>query len=130
MVDPYNNLTTVTPEHFLIGQPLLAPNENIIDVPINRLRRWLIRQALQSFCHRWSHEYTQTLLGRKKWFKPAENLSVGDLVIVHTANHPPMSWQLGRISEVHPGPDEVIRVVIIRTADGILKQPVVKVTVW
>lgn len=127
--DP-NDLEALTPGHFLIGQPLLAiPDENVIDVPINRLRRWqLIRQALQSFWRRWSHEYLQTLQGRKKWFKQTENLAVGDLVVVHTPNHPPMSWQLGRISEVHPGPDGVIRVVTIRTADGLLKRPVVKVT--
>lgn len=88
----------------------------------------MIRQAQQSFWRRWSHEYLQTLQGRKKWFKQTENLAVGDLVVVHTPNRPPMSWQLGRISEVHPGPDGVIRVVTIRTADGLLKRPVVKVT--
>ncbi|XP_025191634.1 uncharacterized protein LOC112591908 [Melanaphis sacchari] len=98
--DP-NDLEALTPGHFLIGQLLLAiPDENV----------------------------TETLQGRKKWFKQAENLAVGDLVVVHTPNHPPMSWQLGRISKVHPGPDGVIRVVTIRIADGLLKRPVVKVT--
>ncbi|XP_060860373.1 uncharacterized protein LOC132937571 [Metopolophium dirhodum] len=127
--DP-NDLEALTPGHFLIGQPLLAiPEENVIDVVTNRLRRWeLIRQALQSFWRRWSHEYLQTLQGRKKWFQQMENLAVGDLVAIHTPNHPPMSWQLGRIMEVHPGPDNVIRVVTIRTTDGIFKRPVVKVT--
>ncbi|XP_008185551.1 uncharacterized protein LOC103310118 [Acyrthosiphon pisum] len=127
--DP-NDLEALTPGHFLIGQPLLAiPEENVLDVATNRLRRWeLIRQALQSFWRRWSHEYLQTLQGRKKWFRQAENLAVGDLVAIHTPNHPPMSWQLGRIIEVHPGPDNVIRVATIRTTDGILKRPVVKVT--
>jgi len=127
--DP-NDLDALTPGHFLIGQPLLAlPEENVMNVAINRLRRWqLIRQALQSFWRRWSHEYLQTLQGRKKWFKQTDNMAIGDLVAIHSPNHPPMSWQLGRIVEVHPGPDNVIRVVTIRTADGLLKRPVVKVT--
>jgi len=125
-----NDLDALTPGHFLIGQPLLAlPEENVINVAINRLRRWqLICQALQSFWRRWSHEYLQTLQGRKKWFKRTDNMAIGDLVAIHSPNHPPMSWQLGRIVEVHPGPDNVIRVVTIRTADGLLKRPVVKVT--
>ncbi|XP_022176587.1 uncharacterized protein LOC111037992 [Myzus persicae] len=127
--DPHD-LEVLTPGHFLIGQPLLAmPEENIIDVATNRLGRWqLIRQALQSFWHRWSHEYLQTLQRRKKWFKHTENLSIGDLIVIHTPNHPPMSWKLGRIAEVHPSPDKVIRVVTLQTTDGLLKRPVVKVT--
>ncbi|CAH1725392.1 unnamed protein product [Aphis gossypii] len=127
--DP-NDFVALTPGHFLIGQPLLAlPEENVINIPINRLRRWqLIRQALQSFWRRWSREYLQTLQGRKKWFKQTDNITVGDLVAVHSPNNPPMSWQLGRIVEVHPGPDNVVRVVTIRTADGLLKRPVVKIT--
>jgi len=70
----------------------------------------------------------QTLQGRKKWFKQTDNMAIGDLVAIHSPNHPPMSWQLGRIVEVHPGSDNIIRVVTIRTADGLLKRPVVKVT--
>lgn len=56
--DP-NDLEALTPGHFLIGRPLLSmPEENFTDVSTNRLRRWkLIRQALQSFWRRWSHEY-------------------------------------------------------------------------
>jgi len=127
--DP-NDLAALTLGHFLIDRSLLAiPEEGFIDVATNRLRRWeLIRQALQSFWRRWSHEYLQTLQGRKKWFKQAENLAVGDLVAIHTPNHPPMSWQLGRIMEVNPSPDNVIRVVTIRTTDSLFKRPVVKVT--
>lgn len=127
--DP-NDLEALTPGHFLIGQPLLAmPEVNLIDIPTNRLKRWhLIRQALQSFWRRWSHEYLHTLQGRKKWFRQTDNLAVGDLITVHSPNRSPMSWQLGRIIEVHPGLDDVVRVVTIRTADGLLKRPAVKVT--
>ena len=127
--DP-NDLEALTPGHFLTGQPLLAmPEDEHKGVAINRLRRWqLIRQALQSFWRRWSHEYLRTLQARKSWFTSTDNVAIGDLVAVHSPNLPPMSWKLGRITEVHPGPDGVLRVVTIRTADSLLKQPVVNVT--
>lgn len=127
--DP-NDLEALTPGHFLIGQPLLAmPEDEFTDISTNRLQRWqLIRQALQCFWRRWSHEYLHTLQGRKKWFKQTDNLAVGDLVAIHSPTRPPMAWQLGRITEVHSGPDGVVRVVTIRTTDGLLKRPVVKVT--
>lgn len=127
--DP-NDLEALTPGHFLIGQPLLAvPENNLIDVATNRLRRWqLIRQAFQSFWRRWSHEYLNTLQGRKKWFRQKENLALGDLVVIHLPNCSPMIWPLGRIIQVHPGPDEVVRVVTVRTAEGVFKRPTVKIT--
>lgn len=56
-----------------------------------------------------------------------ENLDVGDLVVIHSPNRPPISWQLGRLTKVHPGPDGVVRVVTIQIADDILKRPAVKI---
>lgn len=67
--------------------------------------------------------YLYTLQARKKWFKATDNVAIGDLVPVHSPNLPPMSWKLGRITEIYPGPDGAVR-----TADGLLKRPVVKVT--
>jgi len=125
--DP-NDLGVLTPGHFLIGQPLLAlPEEDIVDTPTNRLSRWqLLRQAHQSFWRRWSNEYLLTLQGRQKWFKQTPNLSVGDLVVINTPSRPPMAWQIGRIIQVHPGADNIVRVATVKTQDAVLKRPVVK----
>lgn len=38
-------------------------------------------------------------------------MGVGDLVVIHSHNRPPMSWRHGRLMEVHPGPDGVFQVV-------------------
>jgi len=48
--DP-NDLSVLTPGHFLIGQPIMAiPEHDISDIPQNRLKRWkLIKQALHHF---------------------------------------------------------------------------------
>jgi len=125
--DP-NDLSALTPGHFLIGQPILTvPEPDFIDRPINRLTRWqLIKQAHQRFWTRWSREYLQTLQGRQKWYVRNPSLAVGDMVVINSPIRPPMAWQMGRITEVHPGPDGVIRVATVKTTDGILKRPAVK----
>jgi len=126
--DPHD-FTALTPGHFLIGQPLLAvPEENITEVPMNRLTRWqLLRQLHQSFWKRWSQEYLNTLQGRQKWTSNQVNLKVDDLVIVDAPNQPPAMWRMGRVTAVHSGPDGIVRVVTINTQDGEMKRPVVKV---
>ncbi|KAF0692892.1 Uncharacterized protein FWK35_00038204 [Aphis craccivora] len=94
---------------------------------MNRLNRWqLIQQAQQSFWKRWSREFLHTLQGRQKWFKKNSTLRIGDLVTINSPQRPVMSWQLGRIIAVHPGPDNIVRVVTVKTAEGTLKRPVVK----
>ncbi|XP_050056095.1 uncharacterized protein LOC126549771 [Aphis gossypii] len=125
--DP-NDLNALTPGHFLIGRPISAiPERELTMTPMNRLNRWqLIKQAQQSFWKRWSQEYLQTLQTRQKWTSPSPSLAVGDLVVINSPNRPSMSWQLGRILQTHPGADDVVRVVTVRTGDGILKRPVVK----
>lgn len=40
------------------------------------------------------------------------------LIIVKEENMPPQTWRLGRIVDVHPGIDGVVRVVKIRTSNG------------
>lgn len=125
--DP-NDLVPLTPGHFLIGQPLHAlPEIDLTQVPLNRLDRWqLIRQCHQSFWKRWAKEYLTTLQGRQKWFQKRLDLAVGDMVIVEAPNRPPSEWRLGRVTEVHPGADNTVRVVTVRTKDGTCKRPAVK----
>lgn len=49
------------------------------------------------------------------------------MVIIRNENLPPLNWKLGRISELCPGSDGVVRVVVIRTKDGFLKRPIAKI---
>lgn len=125
--DP-NDLDALTPGHFIIGQAIQAiPETDVLSLPSNRLNRWeLIRQCTQSFWKRWTREYLTTLQGRSKWFKSESNLKIGDLVIVEAPSQPPSTWRLGRIVRTHPGEDQTVRVVTVRTAAGELKRPVVK----
>lgn len=125
--DP-NDLECLTPGHFLIGQPLLAiPDVDAIDATSGLLSRWkLLHQCHRAFWKRWSSEYLAELQLRNKWTSPDTRLGVGDIVVVKDSSAPPLTWRLGRVCEVLPGPDKVVRVVKVLTQSGTVTRPVVK----
>jgi hypothetical protein len=119
----------LTPGHFLIGGPLsLLPEPNIDIGSIAHLHRWKYVQALmRSFWDRWHKEYLPQLQVRGRWVAKRDTMCVGDVVIIKEDCTSPSNWKLGRITAVHPGKDEVVRVVTIRTSSGTeVKRPVVK----
>lgn len=128
--DP-SDLRPLTPGHFLVGSPIVAiPEPDYTTTTQNRLRRWQLLSAFhQSFWTRWASEYLTSLQGRAKWVRQQPNVQVGDLIILRSTTLPPTAWRLGRIELVHPGDDGVVRVVTVRTTDGIYKRPVVKTIV-
>ncbi|XP_063919433.1 uncharacterized protein LOC135134638 [Zophobas morio] len=129
--DP-NDLSPLTPGHFLIGSPLIAlPQENLVDVPSNRLNHWQrIQQIKQHFWRRWSLEYLNELQQRTKWKAASkEELQPGALVVLKEDNLPPLAWKMCRIQELHPGSDGHVRVVSVKTISGIVKRPINKVCV-
>ncbi|CAG7824546.1 unnamed protein product, partial [Allacma fusca] len=125
--DP-EDLSALTPGHFLIGAPLNAlPEPDLTETKINRLSRWqLCQQLAQHFWKRWNQEYLHQLQQRNKWNLSSENLKVGTLVLLKDERLPPTEWKLGRIIQVHPGPDGLVRVVTLKTESGELKRPIVK----
>ena len=62
-----------------------------------------------------------------KWQQPRRNVGVGDVVILQEDNVVPAKWPLARIVEVHPGRDKLVRVVTVKTSNGIYKRPVSKI---
>ena len=40
----------------------------------------------------------------------------------------PLHWKLGRVIQTHPGSDNHVRVVTVKTSDGEYKRPVVKLS--
>lgn len=127
--DP-NDLLPLTPGHFLVGRALSAiPEPDFSNVTENRLSRWhLLQKLTQDFWKRWSTEYLSRLQQRPKWWKKTEALKIGDLVLVKEERLAPMQWRLGRILELHPGKDKLVRVVTLKTSSGVFRRPVVKIS--
>lgn len=118
--DP-NDLQLLTPGHFLIGQALVdLPEKDLTDIPKNRLRGWeLLRELHQTFLKQWSNEYLTTLQARIKWTRQQLNIEVANLVLINFPNLPPTQWKLGRVDKIYPGEDTIVRIVTVRTTDGI-----------
>nr|XP_022906719.1 uncharacterized protein LOC111418409 [Onthophagus taurus] len=126
--DP-NDLQTLTPGHFLALSPLNSeiPNDELQNIPSNRLTRWqLLQGMLQHFWRRWSNEYLHTLQQRRKWNVPIKNIQAGTLVLIRYEMKTPLQWALGRITQSHPGADGIVRVVTVGTTQGLLQRPVIK----
>ncbi|XP_066261326.1 uncharacterized protein [Euwallacea similis] len=127
--DDPNDLTPLTPAHFLIGESLTAlPEANVSEIPINRLDRYQhLQYMVQHFWRRWQQEYLHQLQQRNKWTHGSPcQLKPGSMVIIKDDNSPPTRWRLGRITQLHMGTDSIARVVSLRTSDGIITRPVVK----
>ncbi|XP_076298051.1 uncharacterized protein LOC143217548 [Lasioglossum baleicum] len=120
--------SALTPGHFLIGTALTTtPEPAIIDLPNSRLSRWqLLRQMLERFWKRWSAEYLQHLQTISKWQRRSDAFKIGSLVLVADERYPPSKWALGRIIDVHPGQDNLVRVATVKTQHSVYKRPIVK----
>ena len=130
-LDPHD-LDALTPGHFLIGAPLTAPIEDDVRaIPLTRLSRWQRVQNLrQHFWQRWQREYLQQLQQRPKGQQSASpNITPGTMVVLVEDNLPPLRWKLGRVVDVHPGQDGIVRVVTVKTASGTTRRSVKKVCI-
>lgn len=125
------DLEPLTPGHFLVGSALKAvPDADSTEIPSNRLRQWQLCQKLfQTIWKRWHLEYLATLQPRSKWCSQPVSIKEGQLVVIKRENTPPMSWPTARIVHVYPGADGVVRVVRLKTADGLFDRPVSKICV-
>lgn len=126
--DP-QDMIPICPAHFLIGKSLVAlPDPDVQHIPEPRLSVFQrIQQIQQQFWKRWSHEYLSELQRRSKWCQSQLNLKPGIMVLLKDDNLPPLKWKIGRIHETIPGKDGVVRVVVIRTPDGLVRRAVTKV---
>ncbi|XP_076660309.1 uncharacterized protein LOC143363630 [Halictus rubicundus] len=123
--DP-NDPEALTPGHFLIGTALTSiPEVDLTMTSNNKLSKWQhIQKVKQDFWTRWSKEYINQLNVRAKWAKGSHIITKGTIVVLKDNHLPPSHWNLGRVEEIHPGPDDVIRAVTIRTINGVYKRNV------
>lgn len=95
---------------------------------LTNLSRFNRIQAMhQMYWNRLSKEYLPQLQQRLKWKEVHNNVKTGTLVLIKDDNLPSLKWSLGRISEVHVGEDNKVRVVTLKTANGYLKRAVMSI---
>lgn len=116
----------LTPNHFLYGQAggQLAPRV-VDEVAFNPRNRWrYVQDLVRRVWVRWQKEYLSLLQNRPKWQVETENLKEGDIVMMADPGNPRGRWPLGRVTEVFPGPDGLVRIVKVFTAGKEWRRPI------
>ncbi|XP_055615123.1 uncharacterized protein LOC129761429 [Toxorhynchites rutilus septentrionalis] len=82
--DDPNDLTAVTPAHFLVGRQMQSiPEPSYPNLKLSTLSRWqLVQVILQHFWKRWLAEYLPEMQKRQKWFKITK-IQPGALVLIN-----------------------------------------------
>lgn len=101
--DP-NDLTTLTPGHFLTGQAIMTPE----------------------FWIRYNREYITEQQRRNKWAKLYRSMQIGDMVFIKNEITPPGQWLMGRVVNTFPGPDGRVRSCEVRTEKSRLIRPITR----
>ena len=123
--DDVKVMEALTPNHFLLGGSNLNVNISISQDNVSKFRtKWKsIQDMLSVFWKRWIAEYLPLLVQRKKWNLNTRNSRVDDLVGIADENLSRANWPLGRIIEIFPGSDKVIRVAKMKTSQGVYVRP-------
>lgn len=132
MSNDSTDLSTLTPGHFLTGQPILAPYELLLaEVPLNRLSSWQRLQRIQQeFWARWTKEYICEQQQRNKWAVQNVSIKVGDMVFVKQEMTPACEWPMGRVIEVYPDEaDNLVSACKIRTRKSIMVRAITQLCV-
>ncbi|XP_011883990.1 PREDICTED: uncharacterized protein LOC105571129 [Vollenhovia emeryi] len=131
LTDTIDDFAPLTPGHLLIGSAITVnPEPSVLAIAENRLSRWqLVRQIAERFWRLWQSDYINTLQQRGKWRTERESIKVGTMVLLRNALLPPCKWELGRVTKIFKGPDGLVRVVSVRTAQSEFKRPIVKLCV-
>ncbi|XP_077290363.1 uncharacterized protein LOC143914146 [Arctopsyche grandis] len=127
--DP-KDLNPLTPGHFLIGRPLLAiPQSRVMETTNIKHQYLQMTKATSEFWNRWSLDYISSLQIRNKWKQQKDNIKIGDLVVIKEEGLPTTAWALGRVRQIYPGGDGLIRVAELTTKNGITRRALFKLAV-
>lgn len=108
-----DDLEALTPAHFLIGDSMFAPPE--YRPQGQSFKEQFLQTMLRHFWEAWSRDWLAHLQQRPKWNKESDNIKLNELELVKDDRYPPSQWLLGRVIDLHPGQDSLVRVVTLRT---------------
>ena len=101
----------------------LPPVQDSGKVTVSKRYKYL-QKVLTHFWNRWSKEYLPKLQTRSKWQLEKRPLKLNDVVLITEENTSRPSWPLGRVVELYPSRDGLIRTVKLKTQKGYLVRPV------
>ena len=128
ITDDPEDLRALCPADLLVVRPTVPLPPGVFTERDGLHRKWRqVQWIADVFWKRFLTEYVPLLQKRTKWLKPRHNLQVGDLVLLHEDNVPRSAWPLGRISNIRSSPDDLVRSVTVKTANGSYRRPVQKV---
>lgn len=125
--DPLD-LRPLTPSHFLTGHlavdtALEQVTEGITSVhPHDRWKRLIT--IMRDMWRRWLKEYLPMMNLRRQWHDRQRSLQVGEVVMYLADNTPRGKFPLGRIREIFPGVDGLVRVVDVEMQGKLYRRPV------
>lgn len=122
----------LTPSHLILGRRLLNlpdnldclsdPDDEDFEVNASKLTKRMkhLASVLNHFWKRWRSEYLAELRESHRYAAKktahASSVKVGDIVIVHDDALPRGFWKLGRVQELFPGRDGLLRSALVRVA--------------
>ncbi|XP_067635222.1 uncharacterized protein [Eurosta solidaginis] len=120
----------ITPNHFLVGCPNSMQTAQPADQNICLRKQWRIAQNLKDrIWKQWVRHYLPQLLVRPKWQDKVKPIAINDLVLVCDDLELRSQWKKGRVTKVFPAKDKQIRLVEIKTANGVLRRPVSRLAI-
>lgn len=114
----------ITPNHFL-GKwgPVVAPDIGVVPTDRYYAQRWhRLQTMMDQFWSRFVREAGVRLQAFPKWTKHRLNLEKDQIVIVLEEKLRGF-WPLGKILEVYPGQDGVVRSVLVKFRNGTYRRP-------
>ena len=116
--------------HFLTGHQYVPIIDSTDQGNVDLVTRYeKLQLKFHEICARYKLEYLTRQQSRSKWLNTSKNMEIGQLVLVKEENLATTKWPLARIIDIHKGADGLVRVVTLRTADGIqVIRPIAKLS--
>ena len=124
------DITPLTPNHFIIGQlgGTLAPDDSNNRDLRKRWRR--VQELVRHYWRRWMQEWLPLLSARRKWTRPYNNIKVDDVVLILSTDTPRAQWPMGRVTEVFPGKDGLVRVADVMVHGKTMRRQSLSCVLW
>ena len=127
-----DELAPITPMELVNGRRLdQIPDPKAPKRSTNFSHLWKKRQViLNQFWKRWHNDYLLEQSIRKKWKTPRSEDLMGKIVLIKDDNLSRNAWMIGRIVEILPSKDGLVRNVMVKTSSSLLRRAVQKLALF